>query len=33
MLLATPIIAIIKMILARFEGSRPIANLMAGRLT
>ena len=33
MLLSTPIIAIIKMILARFEGSRPIANLMAGRLT
>lgn len=32
MLLATPIIAVIRMLLARFEGSRPLADLMAGRL-
>jgi AI-2 transport protein TqsA len=32
MLLATPIMAIIKMLLARFEDSRPVADLMAGRL-
>jgi AI-2 transport protein TqsA len=32
MLLATPMMAIIKMILARFDGSRPVADLMAGRL-
>ena len=32
MLLATPIMAIIKMLLTRFDGSRPVADLMAGRL-
>jgi AI-2 transport protein TqsA len=32
MLLATPIMAVIKLILARFEGGRAVADLMAGRL-
>lgn len=31
MLLATPITAVIKIFLERFEGSRPVAELMAGR--
>ena len=32
MLLATPIMAVIKILLARFEGTRVIAELLAGRL-
>ena len=32
MLLATPITAILKLFLAKFEGSRPVAELLAGRL-
>ena len=31
-LLATPITAVLKLLLDRFEGSRPVAELMAGRL-
>ncbi len=33
MLLATPITAVLKIFLERFEGSRPVAELMAGRLS
>ena len=32
MLLATPITAILKLFLAKFDGSRPVAELLAGRL-
>ena len=32
MLLATPIMAVIRIILNRFEGSRPVAEVMAGRV-
>jgi AI-2 transport protein TqsA len=32
MLLATPIMAVIRLVLERFDGSRPVADLMAGRL-
>jgi len=32
MLLATPITAVVKIFLQKFEGSRPVAELMAGRL-
>ena len=32
MLLATPITAVLKIFLERFDGSRPLAELMAGRL-
>ncbi|MCP3986459.1 MAG: AI-2E family transporter [bacterium] len=32
MLLATPITAVLKIFLDRFEGSRPVAELMAGRM-
>ena len=31
MLLATPITAVLKIFLERFEGTRPLANLLAGR--
>ena len=31
MLLATPITAVVKILCEKFEGSRPVANLMAGR--
>ncbi|MCP5058052.1 MAG: AI-2E family transporter [bacterium] len=33
MLLATPITAVLKIFLERFEGSRPVAELMAGRVS
>lgn len=33
MLLATPITAVLKIFLDRFEGSRPVAELMAGRVS